>query len=117
MALFAENIPKFDRASRGAEHREAKLLYPGGNSGLERFSRTADAAQVPLNVRHEYRNAEAAKTLGQPLQGHRLAGARSAGNQPVTVRHSRQEKNLMIAFGDKDWVGHSCLRINSGCGT
>jgi hypothetical protein len=45
--------------------------------------------------------------LGDPLQGHRLAGAGGAGDQAVAVGELRQQDKFdLAALGDGQGLGH-----------
>ena len=86
MALLAENVVETCGAPRErgrveAELRQALLDEAAQAPGL------ADAGQVALHVGHEAGDACLAETLGDHLQGDRLAGAGGACDEAVPVGH------------------------------
>jgi hypothetical protein len=63
-----------------------------------RAARHRHAGKVALHVGDEHRDADRRKALGDALQGHRLAGARRARDQPVAVG-ALQHQRLARAIG------------------
>ena len=59
----------------------------------------AQPRQVALHVGHEHRHARGREAFGQDLQGHRLAGAGGAGDQPVAVGLSQQQMLRRLPVG------------------
>jgi hypothetical protein len=98
MILFAQHIPEFHRAGGDggqlqsqqftslAEHR--LFLASGGQAG-----------EVALHLGQQGGHTDPADLLHQALQGHRLAGASSAGDQAVTVGEGRQQATVHRARG------------------
>ena len=68
----------------------------------------ADAGQIAFHIGHEHGHAEARELFGDDLERDRLAGARGAGNQPVSVREPRQHDELgtLRSASDREWGGH-----------
>ena len=114
VTLFTENIP--DRG--GACHRSRQIdSAVGQHLGhlLADVSGLADAGQVAFDIGHEYRHADRRETLGQLLQGHRLACASGTGNQPVPVGQLGQQMTLGgCVSGDQQGVGHGVVPRSDG---
>ena len=88
VALLAEEIPEQHRkggigiigqADRGRAAGKGVMQLELGTAGL------GQPAQVALHVRQDHRHALRREPLGEDLQRHRLARARRARDQPVTV--------------------------------
>jgi hypothetical protein len=80
---------------------EPRLELVGGDA------RGAEAREVALGIGEEYRHADIRELLGDPLQGHRLAGAGGAGDQAMAVGELRQQDKFDLAtLGDGQGVGH-----------
>ena len=101
MALVAEQVPEDRR--EGAARVAVDLELLGALDGVRIVAAgLADARQVAFDVGHEDRHAIGRETLGQGLQGHRLAGAGRAGDQAVPVAVFQQEKLVGVARSHED---------------
>ena len=98
MALFAKEIPKYDGKSLILQ------VQPNDGGAIhERFmqfvlgrARLRNPSQVALHIGHEYGHTGGRKSLGQDLQGHRLARARRSGDQSMAIAIF-QQKGLRCA--------------------
>jgi hypothetical protein len=115
VALFAEEVPE--------DHREGAILQVKPDLGrafgeslmqlVGRGTRGGDAGKIALHVGEEDGDPGSGKALGQDLQGHGLAGAGRARDQPVAVAVF-QEKLLrqrvtLAAAAHENAVRHACL--------
>ena len=75
--------------------RLADLLRPRRQL-LAHHTRGRQTRQVTLDVCSEDRDAGRRDLLRHQLQGLRLAGARRAGHQPVTVEHRQRDADLRV---------------------
>ncbi len=89
VARLAKHIPERHRAGAVREVGHPHLVEPAGDA-LRLVAGLGQAAQVALDVGHEYGHPQLGETLGQHLQGDRLARARGTRNQPVAVGHLGQ---------------------------
>ena len=107
MALLAEQIPEHHRGSGvivvgDADFGGALAGPSGGVAALHRH-----AGDVALDVRKKHRDAFTAKALGERLQGDGLAGAGSAGDQPVAIGALEDQRlGSLLAFPDENAVRH-----------
>ena len=90
MALLAEKIPEDDRELLEIIGIELDLLGPLDQEILG-LTHHGDAGKVALDVGAEDRHAGVGEALGKDLQAHRLAGAGSAGHQPVAIAVAQQQ--------------------------
>jgi len=75
------------------------------------FAGPADAGQIAFDVGGEHRRAEPGKALCQHLQGDRLAGAGSAGDQAVAVgRNAGLRDQQAVAATDHQLFVHTYSR-------
>ena len=88
VTLLAEQVPKLHRtiavlpvavSDLGGAAREDVVHLAGRGAGHGK------ARQVALNVRDEGRNAGGGESFDDTLEGHRLAGARRARDQPMAI--------------------------------
>ena len=86
MPLFAENVPKSDRAAAEGKIRQLHLLHAGSDLRIL-GPRLADTAEVALDVGGEDRNADPAEALGHHLQCNCLPRAGGAGDEPMAISH------------------------------
>ena len=96
VAGLAEDIPEACGISGifkafNAKTRDALAHIPAVLSGL------AHAGDVPLDVREKNGYAQVGEGLRQHLHGDGLAGAGSAGDEPVAVRHIRKKVNVFLS--------------------
>ncbi|MCY1353996.1 hypothetical protein D9M69_403520 [compost metagenome] len=84
VAGLAGDVPQAHRVGLRLVVQPGHAGDPLGHLAL-RIARRGDAAQVALDVGGEHRDAGVAEAFGQVLQGHGLAGAGGAGDQPVAV--------------------------------
>src|SRR5215468_520858 len=103
MALLPEYIPERDRAAGILKVAQAELLDALLQLGIV-LPGLADARQIALHVRSKHWHAGAAESLSHYLQRDSLAGTGGSGNQPVTVRHHRQEVEFVVTLGNQKWV-------------
>jgi hypothetical protein len=82
---------------------ELEVFDPGGYFGVLPAD-LADACQVSFDVSHEDRHADCAEVFRDDLQGHGLPGSGRAGDQPVSIDHLRQKKNLFLTLGDEQRI-------------
>ncbi len=76
-----------------------------------------NAGEVALDIGGKDGNTGGGKAFGENLQGHRLAGAGGAGDQPVAVGLGEIELLALGALADKDpIVGHQRSPIPIGAG-
>ena len=64
------------------------------------------ARDVTLHVCHEHGDARVGEALGQDLEGHRLARARRAGDEPVAVGLVEEQTAGHVPLSDPDFVVH-----------
>ena len=105
-ALLAEHIIEPHGATLEGEVLllHAELWQPFLDKARQ-FAWLADAGEVPLHVGHETRHTGLAETLGDDLQGHRLARSRSSGDQAVAVSHIAQDADGTVRpVGDVESV-------------
>ncbi|MNC41219.1 hypothetical protein D3C75_899750 [compost metagenome] len=55
-----------------------------------------NAGEIALNIRHKYRHTNFGKRFGQLLQCDSFTRTRSAGYQPMTVRHTGQQMQFLF---------------------
>ena len=67
-------------------------------------ARLAQSGEIAFHVRHENRNAARAEIFRERLQRNGLSRAGGAGDQPVPVRHFRQEIDWLLCLRDEDGV-------------
>ena len=94
MALFAEQVPEYDREILVAVIVEVDGLGAGHQLVMEFVfvaPRRGEAGQVALHIGHEHRHARLRKPLGEDLQRDGLAGARRSGDQPMAVAEAQQQ--------------------------
>ncbi len=93
MAGLAVYIPENRCVGSGG-----KVFYADGFQALENLFRggacRAYAREVPLDVGHEGWNSDGGKGFGHLLQSDRLSGAGGAGDESVTIGHTRQQRDL-----------------------
>ena len=100
--LLAEDVPEHHRRRLAGDRVEADQAGALGQL-FRRHGRGAEPGQVALDVGEEDRHPLAREALGQNLQGHRLAGAGGAGDQPVAVGEPEIERNRPVAaLADED---------------
>src|SRR5947209_8346546 len=105
MAVFAEHIPKHDRARFALEIGNAEFLRAFGYLRIVATG-LAHPSKVSLNVRHEDWDAAGAEAFGERLQRDCLSRARRPGNKAMAVCHFRKEINRFGTLGDEDRVSH-----------
>ncbi|EXI83887.1 MAG: hypothetical protein AW12_02525 [Candidatus Accumulibacter sp. BA-94] len=102
MPLLAENVPVDDRAARRYVILDAERVEPGLQLRRQAAG-SGQPRQIPLDVGHEHRHANARKAFGEQLQGDRLAGSGGAGDQSVAVGECRQQRQLgAFVAGDEE---------------
>ena len=90
VALLAEHVPEGHRTGGEAGRRQPQLRQPRLQFLAHRPG-GGQAAQIPLHIGQEDRNADAREALRQQLQADRLAGAGGAGDAAVTVGEGGQQ--------------------------
>src|SRR5262245_33285607 len=101
MPGLAVEIPEDHRVRLGSVARHSDL----GHALLELLVGTsgrAEARHIPLHVRHEHGNAEPREALRQHHEGHRLAAARGARNEAVTVAVPREQGDRLLSLAEED---------------
>ena len=106
MTGLAIDIPERNGARGESRFLKAELPEPFAHLG-RLPSGLADAGEVAFHIRHENRHAQFAETLRQRLQRDGLAGAGRSRDEPVAIRHGRQQMDFVGALGDEDRVGHA----------
>jgi hypothetical protein len=94
MALLTQHIPEFHRAGGEGSPRQPQLLAPLAECRLL-LTRRRQAGEITLHVGQQGGHTDPADLLHQPLQGHRLAGARGAGDQAVAVGEGHRDGSLV----------------------
>jgi hypothetical protein len=69
-------------------------------------ARLAKPREIAFHVRHEYRHTARAEILRERLECDRFPRASCAGDQAVTIRHLRQQKDLFRRLGYEDCFTH-----------
>ncbi|MNV23208.1 hypothetical protein D3C71_1142140 [compost metagenome] len=106
VALFAKYVPQRGGAGQGGGHGKAPLLEHCRQL-VANLAGLAGAGQVALHVGHEHRHANAREVFGQGLQGHGLAGAGGAGDEPVAVGQAgKQVAFNLVVLGNQQGFGH-----------
>jgi len=111
VSLLAKDIPEDHRESLGGEPREAEFLNPGGHV-LVLSAGKCHPGEISLDVCHEDGDAYPGELLGNHPEAHGLPCSRSAGDEPVPVRHGGQNTERALAPGYNEWfvlVWHGCL--------
>src|SRR5438067_7278137 len=97
MPLFAEHIPKGDRACRVGEVGELQLLYPSIDFRIL-LARLGDAGQISLDVGSKHGHADPAEPLSHHLQSYCLARARCSCDKAMAICHSREQLQRSTTF-------------------
>ena len=100
MALLAEDVPEGHGASFKSVIAELQL----GDALLDlrvHRARLTDTGQVALDVGHEDGDADAAEVLSHDLERDRLARARGAGHESVSVGHLREKEQILLSPSDQ----------------
>ena len=71
------------------------------------------SGQVAFDVGHKDRYADTAEMFSQNAQGDGFASAGGSGDQPVAIRHTRQNSEEVVSFGDRQGIklGHGYLSV------
>ena len=106
-AVLPENVPERHGIAVVVEVRlsEAEALDPLLHV-LAVLAGKHHSRDVALDVSHEHRNARIRERLGEDLQRHRLTGTRRTRDQPVAVRHLRQNIDVVarVVVGDPEKI-------------
>ena len=73
----------------------------------------ADPGQIAFDVGHEHRHADSRELLGERLQRDGFAGARGAGDQAVSIRERRQQRQLGRSRSSQPEVDRSCRTLDA----
>jgi hypothetical protein len=103
MALLAEQVPEDHRIGLKVG-LISDLLGARLDPGLG-LPFVGDTGEIALHIGGEHRNAPIGEGFRQALQGDGLAGARSAGDQAVTVGEAQIDELGLDALPDIDAVG------------
>jgi hypothetical protein len=98
MALLTQHIPEFHRAGGEGSPRQPQLLAPLAERRLL-LTRRRQAGEITLHVGQQGGHTDPAHLFHQPLQGHRLAGSRGAGDQAMPVGEGRQQRTIQSPRG------------------
>jgi len=105
MALFAEDVPEHHGAGRVLE-LDAELLGAFGHLGVVAAG-AAEAGEITLHVGHEDGHADVTQALRDDAKRDSLSGTGGTSNEPVAVRHLRQERNVVVGLGQRQRFGHA----------
>jgi hypothetical protein len=105
MALQSVEIPENRWIASVTKIPDAELRNPLGDLGIA-LTRARDSRQISFNIGHKDRHPDSTEVLRNDPQRDSLSGARRAGDETVTIGHSREQEVIVGSFGNRQPVRH-----------